>query len=77
MCACVPTPTIAKGHKIAKSCHSCKKLWHCHKTKSFRGETVCRAEAHLKVKRKVEIKQICSVYTYVKKCSTLFSGHTS
>ena len=70
-------PAIAKGHKIAKSCHSCKKLWHCHKTKSFRGETVCRAEAHLKVKRKQlkysKYKQKkYTLYVREKKYSTLF-----
>ena len=62
-------PAIAKGKK--NGCQSCQKLWHCHKTKFFRGETVCRAEAHLKVKRKQLNYSKYIQCIYVKKYSTL------
>ena len=42
---------IAIGHKIATNLPFMSEIVALYKTKSFRGETVCRAEAHLKVKR--------------------------
>ena len=73
---------IAIGHKIATNLPFMSEIVALYKTKSFRGETVCRAEAHLKVKRKQfkysKYKQKkYTLYIREKNIQHYFSGHTS